>query len=99
MIAEPIDGPDVPKRIERVDCHRLAQRDPDVLRHEILASEVIETQVLRLADRLRVLTQPAVERVAWIVAKADPSLPRARAHRLADIDRRTGAVRRGDRRV
>ena len=70
MVAKTIDN-DVPKGAIALYEKALGQTYPDIVHHEVAATEVIYVQVRRLAQRTGVLAQ-ALKRAGCLVPSAKP---------------------------
>ena len=63
VISEPVENP-VPQRREHLNHQRLAQRNPDVVHHQITASEIFDPKILRLADGFRMFVEALKETIS-----------------------------------
>ena len=56
VVPEAIEEP-IPERRKPRNKQRLAERDPNIINHEIAAHEVFQFEVVRLSDRFGVFRQ------------------------------------------
>jgi hypothetical protein len=82
----------VPNGLEMVDQEPLRQRNPDRDNDQVTALKFTKLKILRLLDRLSMLTKSSKKvrperRIAFL-----PALSRAFRHGLADIDGRATAL-------
>ena len=85
MVAETIDN-DVPKGAIALYEQALGQTYPDIVHHEVAATEVLYVQVRRLAQRTGVLAQ-AIEEGRLLGFFSEAALSSAGTGGLANVDR------------
>jgi hypothetical protein len=85
MVAETIDN-DIPKGAIALYEKALGQTYPDIVHHEVAATEVLYVQVRRLAQRTGMLAQ-AIEEGRLLGAFVEAALSSAGTGGLANVDR------------
>ena len=85
--AEAVDN-SVPDGSERVDDQRLAERNPDVIRHEVPKVEVRNGEVFGLLNRAGVFPDASVQLESSRFRINRSTLSRALSHSFTDVDRR-----------
>jgi hypothetical protein len=85
MNAETIQAP-VPQRCEHLNQERLAKWDPNVIHRQITTTKILEFEVLRLVDRLGVLTEPLVQDRPGRCIQTEATFSRSCGNRFSDID-------------
>ncbi len=88
MVAETIDN-DIPKGAITLYEKALSQTYPDIVHHEAAATEVLDVQVRRLAQRTGVLAQ-AIEQDRLLGAFSEAALSGAGSSGLANVYRVSG---------
>jgi len=81
MVAKTIDY-SIPDRHEFADEHRLAERNPNIVNHEVATLKIRKVQVLGLLDGLGMLVQAIVKHLPRRDIQAEAAFPRAGGHGL-----------------